>query len=121
MRVGVELVGGGFGDDVHAGKAGLAVFAVALTESAGSIEDDVGVVDSPSVVEAQFDAANEAGFFQVGGDHEIAEDVFAGGLGGEGGGHFDNQIGWSHLPLGRDDGRGGQVGGISFLRSCLDP
>jgi hypothetical protein len=99
VRIGIEVVGGGFGDDIHAGEAGLPVFSVALAERLRAIQDDVGVMDDARVVETELERADVFRFVQSGGNDEIAENIAAAGGHNEGLRHAQYEIGRTKLPL----------------------
>ena len=76
VGIGVEGVAG-FGGDVHAGEAGLSVFAVALAQGAGAVQDDVRVVDELGIAWVEFDGADVVDWASGDGDDEVAEGVGA--------------------------------------------
>ena len=121
VRIGIEVIGGGFRDDVHSRKAGMAIFALAMAHRMRTVENDIGMMDDAGVIEAQFKSTNVFCLFETGADDEVAEDIARAGAHLEWLRHAEYYVWLPHLPAVVELRSGREIRGVTARRAGVYP
>ena len=81
VGIGIEGVGGGFGDDIHAREAGVSVLTVVFAERLRAVKHHVRMMNNARISEMELQAADVTGGCQSGRHDEVAKDI--GSFGGQ--------------------------------------
>src|ERR1017187_9251723 len=122
QKMGVRLeLAGGFGDDLHPFKSGLAIFAVALAQHPCVIDDQVRVMNHAFVAGPQFHGAHVFGFSQIHRQYEVPKNVARFRFQREPLAQVQHEVRRPELPALGEVRRLGNPGGVTQRRALLQP